>query len=243
MFAAPVTLHIACASNFVSTLKKIISLYEKNHDVNVVLIQGSSGALSPQIINGLPIDVFFSADKKYTQYLIEHQQAERSFLYAIGEVVLVAKGTTKYKSAKDFLLHAQYLRLSLAKPQLSPYGVHSVAILRHMGLWGALEHKIIYGENINLTFNYFVSGNVDAAFIARSQLVEYQGSVQGKGVGMHYYVLHDPQSRIHQYGVIMKSSQAAKQANDFVNYMLHSKEAQKIIQDMGYENILLNTIS
>jgi molybdate transport system substrate-binding protein len=234
LFATPITLHIACASNFVTTLKKVMALYAMHHEVNLVIIQGASGSLSRQLTSGLPADIFLSADKKNTQYLIDHLLASSSFAYAIGEVVLLAKSNTKYKSAKDFLINSAPTRLSLAKPKFSPYGSHSEAILRHMGLWEKFGKQIVYGENIGLAFNYFITGNATAGFIARSQLIEYEEAHGSLGAGVHYYSFADPASHIPQYGVILKASKEAKVANDFVNYLLHAKEAQQIIHKMGY---------
>jgi molybdate transport system substrate-binding protein len=234
LFAAPTTLHIACASNFVTTLKKIMVLYAMRHQVNMVIIQGSSGALSRQLTSGLPADIFLSADKKNTQYLVDRHLASPSFAYAIGEVVLLGKSKKKYKSAKDFLTNAPHIRLGLAKPKLSPYGSRSEAILRHMGLWEKFREQIVYGENIGLAFNYFITGNATAGFIARSQLIDYEEAHGPLMSGVHYYPFADPVSHIPQYGVILKSSKEEKVANDFVNYLLHAKKAQQIIHKMGY---------
>ncbi len=55
--------HIAVATNFKSTAKKINTLFELNSAHTAVLSSASSGTLYSQITHGAPFDIFFSADK------------------------------------------------------------------------------------------------------------------------------------------------------------------------------------
>ena len=235
LFASMPTLKIACSSNFVSTLEKIASLYQKQHDIKIIIMQGSSGKLTSQLVNGLPADIFLSADKKHTQYLIQQKIADKYFIYAIGQVVLLTNSTKKYDSAKDYLEHENIIHLSLANPELAPYGAHGKKLLQDMKLWNSLSSKIIYGENINQAFNYVISGNVTAGFVASSQISQYKLRHGSLKATQHVYNFSDSISQISQYGTILKHTKQSKVTKDFVHYLLNSKQSQKILKKMGYK--------
>ena len=58
------TIHVAVASNFVSTAKKIAEAFKKDTDQKILLSSGSTGKIYAQILKGAPYDIFLSADSK-----------------------------------------------------------------------------------------------------------------------------------------------------------------------------------
>ena len=63
-------INVAAAADLSNALQEIAANYEKRTGVTVKLSFGASGALTQQIQNGAPFDVFFSADMDYPQQLI-----------------------------------------------------------------------------------------------------------------------------------------------------------------------------
>ncbi len=88
--ASPPELVVAAAADLSVALKEIGDDYEKQTGVKVKLSFGASGALTQQIQNGAPFDVFFSADMDYPHQLIAAGDADRPALYryAVGKLVL-----------------------------------------------------------------------------------------------------------------------------------------------------------
>src|SRR5271163_4747947 len=82
-------INVAAAADLTSALQEVAANYEKRTGVVVKLSFGASGALTQQIQNGAPFDVFFSADMDYPRQLIAGGQAEEATLYryAIGRLV------------------------------------------------------------------------------------------------------------------------------------------------------------
>src|SRR5271163_1318265 len=82
-------INVAAAADLSSALQEVANNYEKRTGVAVKLSFGASGALTQQIQNGAPFDVFFSADMDYPKQLIAGGQAEEATLYryAIGRLV------------------------------------------------------------------------------------------------------------------------------------------------------------
>ena len=61
---------VAAAADLSTAMKEIAGNYERKTGVEVKLSFGASGALTQQIQNGAPFDLFFSADVDYPRQLI-----------------------------------------------------------------------------------------------------------------------------------------------------------------------------
>ena len=81
---------VAAAADLNPALQEISEGYEKKTGIKVKLSFGASGALTQQIQNGAPFDVFFSADMDYPRQLIAAGAADGATLYqyAVGKLVL-----------------------------------------------------------------------------------------------------------------------------------------------------------
>src|SRR4029077_403917 len=84
------TINVAAAADLSSALQEAAGNYEKRSGVAVKLSFGASGALTQQIQNGAPFDVFFSANMDYPRQLLPSGQADGATLYryAVGQLVL-----------------------------------------------------------------------------------------------------------------------------------------------------------
>ena len=83
---------VAAAADLSIALKEIGDNYEKKTGLKVNLSFGASGALTQQIQNGAPFDLFFSADMDYPRQLIAAGEADGATLYqyAVGRLVLLS---------------------------------------------------------------------------------------------------------------------------------------------------------
>src|SRR5580692_5000271 len=79
--AAGREINVAAAADLSSALQEIATDYEKRTGISEKISYGASGALTQQIQNGAPFDVFFSADMDYPRQLIASSLAESATLY------------------------------------------------------------------------------------------------------------------------------------------------------------------
>ncbi len=88
--AADREINVAAAADLSVALQEVAANYEKQSGVKVKLSFAASGALTQQIQNGAPFDLFFSADMDYPRQLISAGLAESESLYryAVGRLVL-----------------------------------------------------------------------------------------------------------------------------------------------------------
>ncbi len=229
-FAETESVHVAVASNFAWTMRDIISRYENSTGGSVTISLGSSGKLYAQIRHGAPYDAFLSADQTKPQQLERDDLAveESRFTYAEGKLLLWSRTSEFFSQGTQRFSDLDFNRLALANPRLAPYGVAAMEVLQHLGLTDRVKPRLVYGENIAQAFQFVMSGNADAGFIAVAQYRQ-QDSLKGD-----FWVVPDSMySPIKQDAVILKRTDKLERTQDFMDF-LRTAKIQQLIQDHGY---------
>src|SRR5271168_3369671 len=169
--AADREINVAAAADLNAALQEVAASYEKRTGVAVKLSFGASGALTQQIQNGAPFDIFFSADMDYPRQLIAGGQAESATLYryAVGQLVLWVPRDSPLdveRKGLDVLLYPSVKKISIANPQHAPYGRAAVAALNHYGLYEGVAERLVLGENVAQAAQFVESGNAQAGLVA-----------------------------------------------------------------------------
>ena len=212
-------LTIAAAADLSSALKDITDNFERGTGVHTRLSFGASGALTQQIENGAPFDIFFSADMDYPRQLIKDGQADASSLsqYAVGKLVLWVPSDSPLdveQKGLQILLDPSVHKISIANPQHAPYGRAAVEALKHAGLYDRLSEHFVMGENISQAAQFVESGNAQAGFVALAHAVA--PSMRGKG--KYWVVPADYYTPLAQGVVILSHSPHKKEAREFLRY-------------------------
>jgi molybdate transport system substrate-binding protein len=218
--AADREINVAAAADLSVVLQEVAANYEKQSGVKVKLSFGASGALTQQIQNGAPFDVFLSADMDYPRQLISAGLAESDSLYryAVGRLVLwVPKDSPLDVDGRgiDVLLDPSVRKIAIANPQHAPYGKAAIATLEHYGLNEKLRYKLVIGENIAQAAQFVESGNAQAGFVALAHASA--PSMQGKG--KYWIVPGDAYPPLDQGVVMISSSPHKPEAKAFLEYL------------------------
>jgi len=227
-----VTLKVAVASNALKAMNEISVQFEKQSGDKILISAGSTSKLYTQIINGAPFDIFFAANVR------EPTRLEKAgltvpgsrFTYAKGRLALYSKNpATIGKDGAAFLHSGKYKRLAIANPDIAPYGHAAQEVLQSLKLWQTVTPKLIRGQNIGQAFQFTVTGNADAGFVALSdvkQLGPHSGSV--------WLIPQKLYSPLQQQVVILKRCQSVPTAQAFLAYM-RSEPTRKLLEDKyGY---------
>ena len=161
---------VAAAADLVFALREIAPIFEKEYQVKVTLVFGSTGQLVQQIQQGAPVDVFFAANVSYVEDLRSTGSviADSVEPYAQGQIVLATqKGRPGVSTLKD-LTRDDVRRVAIANPAHAPYGMAAREAMVTAGVWTAIQPKLVYGENIRQALQFLQTGNVDAAILALS---------------------------------------------------------------------------
>ncbi|MCS5592166.1 MAG: molybdate ABC transporter substrate-binding protein [Gammaproteobacteria bacterium] len=221
-------IRVAVASNFVSAIKILANEFEGSTEHRVILIPGSTGKHYAQIVNGAPFDLFFAADVKRPELLDTHGLIEPNsrFTYAVGKLVLWSALESAIDLEDEVIVGGDFRYLSIANPKLAPYGKAAEEVIREKGAWGAIQGKLVRGENIAQTYQFVDSGNAELGFVAYSQILKPSGVIKGS----YWMVPENLYSPIEQQAVLLKNNEAARA---FLVYV-KSDEALEIILSFGY---------
>jgi|GEM_PF-91197 len=134
---------VAAAASLNFAMRELEAAFEAAHpEVKVSVQLGSSANFFTQLQQGLPVDLFFSANAEYPRLLEELGLAEPGTrrLYAVGRLALwvhnslVAQGLDPRALGIDLLRDPRVTQLAIANPVHAPYGRAGVTLLEHYGL-------------------------------------------------------------------------------------------------------------
>jgi molybdate transport system substrate-binding protein len=232
--AADRVINVAAAADLSAALQEVAANYQKRTGVTVNLSFGASGALTQQIQNGAPFDVFFSADMDYPRQLIAAGQAESATLYryAVGQLVLwVPKESPLDLEHKgmDVLLDPSVKKIAMANPEHAPYGRAAAATLKHYGLYEKVSDRLVLGENVAQAAQFVESGNAQAGFVALSHATT--PAMQGKG--KYWVVPAEAHPPLDQGVILISHSPHQRDAEAFLEFV-KTEEAADLLRRYGF---------
>lgn len=221
---------VFAAASLTDALREIQANYEKSSGVRVVTNLGASSMLARQITEGAPADLFLSADD------IQMDGLEKAGLIVPGTrksvlsntlvVVVPAESRTKISSERD-LADRALQRIALAEPSSVPVGVYSKRFFESVGIWSALEARVIPTENVRATLAAVESGNVDAGIVYRTD------ALISKKVRIAFEVPASRGPAISYPFALVKGAPNEKSARAFLEH-LASKEARVVFAKYGF---------
>ncbi len=225
---------IAAASDLNFAFKELVAAYEQATGHHVKLSLGSSGNFFSQIQNGAPFDLYFSADIRYPQKLVESGHAVPDSLssYAIGRIVLWVPGRSALaldQRGMEVLRDPSIRKISIANPKHAPYGRAAVAALEHFNIYDRVKDKLVLGENISQAAQFIESGAADIGIIALSLAL----APPMKQAGQYWEVPIDSYPVLEQGAVLLKAGKNPTGAKAFLRY-LQGPEGQSVMRRYGF---------
>ncbi len=162
---------VAGASDLRLAFEALGAAFEADTGTRVTFSFGSSGQLKQQVINGAPFDVFASANVAFIDDVIAAGKADEATkaTYGFGRVVVYSRavGPDAITTLDGLTAHGVRV-VAIANPEHAPYGLAAEQALRSAGVHGAVQPKLVLGENVSDTLRLATTGNADAAVVALS---------------------------------------------------------------------------
>jgi molybdate transport system substrate-binding protein len=223
---------VVVAANMKPAMDEIYQQYKIAGGQDLRIIYGSSGNFARQIQQGAPFNLFVSADESFPMAL--HRQGltvDEGKVYAIGRLALIAHKSRKMKlslnSAELKKVIDDTNKITIAKPDMAPYGKAAIDFLNALGLYESAKNKIVFGESISSATMFVTSGSASIGLTAYS-LAKSKEVAQ---VADHLLIpenLHEP---IKQRMVLLKNP--PKSIVDFYTH-LQSPKAKDVLRSYGY---------
>lgn len=219
--------NVAVAANFTAPAKEIAAAFKIKTGHEAVLSFGASGQFYVQITQDAPFQILLSADEDRPRQLVKDGLglAAWHFTYAIGKLVLWSRAPDGVKDGNT-LKAAGFTRLSIANPTAAPYGAAAIEAMKALGVYDALQLKIVQGNSIAQGFQFIETGNAELGFVALSQLA-------GNTIGSRWIVPQSLYTPIRQDAVLLKKGEGNPAATEFLNF-LKGPQARAIIERYGY---------
>lgn len=223
---------VAVAANFAEALEELKPAFERESGHLLRATTGSTGKLYAQITAGAPFQVLLSADAATPERLEAEGAglAGTRFTYAIGRLALWSSDPARIEGDGRSALTAADLRhLAIANPDLAPYGVAARETLQALGLWEALQGRIVMGQNVGQAHSMVATGNAQLGLVALSAVLSPRARIQGS-------LWEVPQALftpIRQDAILLKAGQDNAAARAFLDF-LKTEQAREIIARHGY---------
>ena len=219
--------HVAVAANFTAASKEIAAAFKAESGNEAVLSFGSSGQLYAQIGQGAPFSAMLSADEARPKRAVAAGLGVKGsrFTYAVGKLVLWSRSPGVVKGEQT-LKEGGFATLAIANPAAAPYGAAAVETLKALGVYGALQPKIVQGNSIAQAFQFVETGNAEVGFVALGQVADSQG-------GSRWVVPQALYTPIRQDAVLLTRGKDDAVARAFLRF-LKGAEARAIIERFGY---------
>lgn len=225
---------VAAAADLKFALEEVARQFETETGQRIRLVFGSSGNFLAQLLQGAPFHLYMSADEAFVFKLADvGKTRDRGRLYAIGRIGIIVphgsplKADPELKDLAAALKDGRLQRFAIANPEHAPYGARAREALTALGLWDAIQPKLVFGENIAQTAQFATSGSAQGGIIALSLAKAPAVAALGS-----FALLPDRQHQpLAQRMVLLKDAPASIVA--FYDY-LSTEPAQAIMTRYGF---------
>lgn len=223
-------LDVAAAADLRDAFAELTPAFERSCGCDVRVTFGSSGTFAAQIREGLPVDVFFSANEAYIDELARAGlvRPDSVRLYALGRIVLAAPaGSGRTLTALRDLLDPSVEKIALPNPDHAPYGLAGRQALEAEGLWDAVRPKLVFAENAAQATDFVESGNAQAGILPFSLAIQRQDRLRYTLIDD---ALHEP---LRQAAAVVARSDRADLAGAFIDFV-NGPEGRRIMRSYGF---------
>ncbi|MDD5272568.1 MAG: molybdate ABC transporter substrate-binding protein [Methylovulum sp.] len=170
MTAAKADMTVLAAASLTNALTDIIKHYQNQHGLVIKTSFASSSVLAKQIENGLPADIFISADKQWMDTLYEQGKidgASRKEILGNALVLIAPKGhafTVKLAKGEP-LAQAFEGKLCTGETSTVPAGKYAKEALQNLAMWDAIKARIVGTEDVRAALAFVERGECAAGIV------------------------------------------------------------------------------
>jgi len=162
---------VFAAASLTDALTDVAAAYATSGRAQPVMSFAASSALARQIENGAPADIFISADEQWMDYIAARGLIDpASRISPLGNALMLvapAQAPLTLEIGVGFPLAAALGdgRLALADPDSVPAGRYAKAALENLGVWRAVEAKVVRAENVRAALAFVERGEAAAGVV------------------------------------------------------------------------------
>jgi molybdate transport system substrate-binding protein len=186
---------VFAAASTTEALEAAAAQFSRGGEDRVRGVFAGSSLLAKQIDNGAPADIYLSASSAWMDYLGQRgriDKASRRDLLA-NSLVVIAPGDGTHIDVVDFdvdiVARLGDGRLAMGDPDHVPAGIYARQALTSLGLWPALEDRLIRTNDVRVVLRMVARGEAPLGIVYASDAVAFAGV---RVAGMIPETGHDP---------------------------------------------------
>lgn len=222
-------LSISAAASLKEVINELSTSYaKKNPGVTFIKNYGGSGQLAKQIEQGVPADIFISANTEWMEYLKSRRVVDVKSIatFAYNELVFAGRPELKVNGMQDVVKLA---RIAIGSPKSVPAGEYAMESFRKGGIDKQLEKKLVMAKDVRECLMYADRGEVDGAFVYRTDALQ-----AARHAAILFTVPQDLYPRV-SYPVALTLSGAKKHETAGFLAFLKSAEAKAVLTKHGFQ--------
>ncbi|GIX06093.1 MAG: molybdate ABC transporter substrate-binding protein [Candidatus Poribacteria bacterium] len=221
---------VFAAASLTDALSALGERYAERTGVRVVFNFGGTNLLADQIRRGARADLFFAADERYMDLLQREGLVlteTRTDLLGNRLVLVAQKGRFPKGLRPAELTSDGVQRIAIAQPEAVPAGVYGKEALQSLGLWRALEPKLIPALDVRAALAYVSGGEADVGIVYASD------AAIAPSLEVVFVFPEDTHRPIRYPVAVLRSASRPGTAREFLKY-LHSPESAARFGEMGF---------
>jgi molybdate transport system permease protein len=164
------SLLILAAASLTDVLPQVAARWEEGGGMPVRFSFDATSRVAPQILEGAPADLFFSADVGWMDWVSQGGgviEGTRTTLLGNELVLVVPAGGAFSPRTPEEVAASQVRRVALAGENV-PAGRYGQAALEFSGVWEDLARRVVRAGNVRGALEWVALGEVDAALVYRT---------------------------------------------------------------------------
>ena len=240
----PIILSIAClfigcsdeelvifgAMSLTDALTEVSQRFGSVQNVKVYCNFAGSSTLQRQIEKGAPADVFISASPKQIDALQDDgllYEGSRQDILSNRLVLVAPINNSLSMTDVGMLAQDSIRRIAIGEPSSVPAGIYGREALTHLGVWDAVQPKLIPSADVRSTLAYVESGEVDVGVVYQTD-----AAISNK-VKIIYQFPDSSHSPIVYPAAVLQDTGRKVLAQAFLDY-LQTAEVAAIFEKYGF---------
>ena len=221
------------AGSTTNAVTDIANLFTEQKGIKAITSFASSSTLARQIDKGAPAQVYISANKKWMDYLEQHDMIEPNTRFNLlsNRLVLIAPHDSPLSTVmieKNFPL-INYIgtgHMAMGDPDHVPSGIYGKQAMETLGVWESVREKIVRSKDVRAAL----------ALVARGEVPVGQVYATDAAISDKVKIIGTFPSDSHPaivYPAAIVAGQKTPEAQAFLTY-LTSPEARAIFEKYGF---------
>jgi molybdate transport system substrate-binding protein len=226
-------LTVSAAVSLTDVMGAVAGAYSASGGGRLVFNFAASNVLARQVVNGAPVDVFISADEAQMNLVSGAGMVDPGSCTPVTEnqlAIVVRRDWKGRLESAAALTGSDVRRIAVGDPAAVPAGVYAKQYLERLGLWSALQRKLLPAASVRGALAAVENGAADSGIVYTTD------ARRGQGLRIALVVSGAGAPRILYPACVIRTSGRKAAARAFLKF-LTSPQAARVFREYGFQPV------